>query len=364
MLRKYNEDLSEVNFYYSPVDEQKMYSVNIEGEVFEISPYLEKNKTKTKLKPIVKDGVKYHVIDGKEYKLANIVNYAFKGKMGSAMDDYLTMDITFLDGNPDNIHPSNMVWEFGSGKDDEDGFRIIPGFARYKVNREGIVKRADTGFIYSPVADVTGHLYVRLSMDIGKGKGQDTRSLGVHRVVAMAFIPKPPSDKQLDVGHIDNNPANNRVENLEWVTRRQNNTHAVNCKRNPLAREVLVRDVKTGEVVEFVSRRECAAFFNTHITKITNKCKSKGQKIFSDYRQFCLKEEFEGWCEGNSPTTYNPFSIGGYRYGGSLVTPKRFVPVRVEIKNESTGEVMRTMFPSDFEKFVVFKEGFSYKVEK
>ena len=60
----------------------------------------------------------------------------------------------------------------------------------------------------------------RLFVDLkDKSKGQYRRVL-VHRLVAEAFIPNPNNYPQID--HIDENPQNNRADNLRWCTQEQN----------------------------------------------------------------------------------------------------------------------------------------------
>lgn len=51
-------------------------------------------------------------------------------------------------------------------------------------------------------------------------KDGKTKAYSVHRLVAQAFIPNP--DNLPEVNHKDENPLNNRVENLEWCTRQYN----------------------------------------------------------------------------------------------------------------------------------------------
>lgn len=55
------------------------------------------------------------------------------------------------------------------------------------------------------------------------------RNIYVHRLVALAFVPKP--EDNLVVDHIDANIFNNSFENLEWVTQEENNIRQVRLGR-------------------------------------------------------------------------------------------------------------------------------------
>ena len=61
-----------------------------------------------------------------------------------------------------------------------------------------------------PKCNNCGRLWVELRKN-GSGK-----YMLVHRLVALAFIPNPNNYPQIN--HIDENPKNNLVENLEWCT--------------------------------------------------------------------------------------------------------------------------------------------------
>lgn len=50
------------------------------------------------------------------------------------------------------------------------------------------------------------------------------KSHWVHRLVAQAFIPN--LDNKHCINHIDNNPSNNSIENLEWCTHKENSQHS------------------------------------------------------------------------------------------------------------------------------------------
>lgn len=67
--------------------------------------------------------------------------------------------------------------------------------------------------------------YCRLELN---KDGKQTKKC-VHRLVAEAFIPNPENKEQ--VGHLDCDPTNNKVDNLYWCTNDENNKHPITRKR-------------------------------------------------------------------------------------------------------------------------------------
>ncbi len=54
----------------------------------------------------------------------------------------------------------------------------------------------------------------------------------IHRLVAETFIGSAPSE-EYQINHIDGNKANNSVDNLEWVTPKENTHHAFESGLRP-----------------------------------------------------------------------------------------------------------------------------------
>jgi hypothetical protein len=59
-----------------------------------------------------------------------------------------------------------------------------------------------------------GYLMVNLKIDKAE------KNCSVHRLVAMAFLENPQNKRE--VNHLDEDKLNNRVENLQWVTSKEN----------------------------------------------------------------------------------------------------------------------------------------------
>lgn len=72
-------------------------------------------------------------------------------------------------------------------------------------------------------------------IDNGKKRKNATKALGerIYNVVAKLFLPNPENKPQVD--HIDTNRKNNRVDNLRWVTCKENMQNELTRKHCSIA---------------------------------------------------------------------------------------------------------------------------------
>lgn len=117
-------------------------------------------------------------------------------------------------------------------------WKLIEGFdGIYSVSNYGEVRNNRTGKLMKPRKNEKGYLHIGLTKN---GKQKNMR---VHRLVAQAFIPNPENKSQ--VNHIDFDKENNCVNNLEWVTNKENTQYSV-CNRI-FPGQQKKRNNKTGE---------------------------------------------------------------------------------------------------------------------
>ena len=104
----------------------------------------------------------------------------------------------------------------------------------------------------------------------------------VHRLVAKAFIPRT---KNRDiVNHINGNRTNNRIENLEWVTPKENVIHSFKFGSRKICKQVPKKTILTdfqvnqiGKLRELYTVNQIAKLFNIEYQSLKNIIHKKKQ---------------------------------------------------------------------------------------
>ena len=95
----------------------------------------------------------------------------------------------------------------------------IPDFP-YVIHRDGRIVRLDSRVGYPQGREIKPQIkedgYVRVTL-VDRGRRKDAL---LHRLLAEAFLPNPEGHGFVD--HLNGDRADNRLENLEWVTRSEN----------------------------------------------------------------------------------------------------------------------------------------------
>lgn len=171
-------------------------------------------------------------------------------------------------------------------------FKAHPQFPHYqigtlgtiistKVNKEGRTRKVH--------ANKLGYVCVILTQSSGVYLTKK-----VHRLVAEAHVPNP--EGKPEVNHIDHNKANNRLENLEWVTHRENHIkgrafHGDKWSKANIgkgAKPVTATPVDGGEPIRWPSVR-AYALHSGNVNRAANVCKA----IQTGQPSYGMRWEFE-----------------------------------------------------------------------
>lgn len=98
----------------------------------------------------------------------------------------------------------------------EEIWKVIPSYPNYEASNTGKIRNKSTGKVLKPNTNSKGYHHVVLY----NGSKKDKHVVGVHRAVAMAFLPT--NNYSLTVNHKDENPDNNNIDNLEWIENSDN----------------------------------------------------------------------------------------------------------------------------------------------
>ena len=151
-----------------------------------------------------------------------------------------------------------------------------------KVTKSSITKaqvsslgrfKSSRGVVFTPKPKKSGYVEV----------GINRKKHLIHRLIAIAFDLSK-EDDQDTVDHIDNDPSNNRLENLKWANRSEQieRSYATNKERGSNApkrsKPVEGRELGTEAWVPYASSREAARKLELNHGNITSCCNGRYKK--------------------------------------------------------------------------------------
>ena len=157
----------------------------------------------------------------------------------------------------------NEIWKTIDGY---DGLYMVSNYGRIKSFKT--YRKHDGERLLTPCNK--GGYY-----QVGLRKDEKRKWIGVHRLVAKAFIPNP--NNYPCVNHKDENPLNNHVDNLEWCTVLYNNTYGNRIQKvTSKTGKIVLQYSLDGEFIrEYSSISEASRQTKTDASAICHCCKGK-----------------------------------------------------------------------------------------
>lgn len=159
---------------------------------------------------------------------------------------------------------------------------------KFRISSTGIIINKDNNKKVKTRISKDGYVYVTLYYN------KKSYIKALHRLVASTFIKR--SNINLEVNHIDGNKLNNNMNNLEWITHKENINHAWKTKLfepvraaskrygkdNPSAKSIVQYDIKGNKIKEYNCITEAVKETNINKTSI-GKCCNFRRKTAGSY---------------------------------------------------------------------------------
>lgn len=182
-------------------------------------------------------------------------------------------------------------------------FKTIPGFSDYMVNKEGVLYGKALKKTLNATRDCNGYSVVSIFND-----NRVRKTKKVHHLVLMAFKPNDyklittdfknnhnADGKVYSTNHIDGVKTNNRLDNLEVITHKDNVRHAMNTGLVSTVKPVKVKFHDTKEIKHYPSMIAASRALGMQEDGVLQRLENPNYKwiLWSDNTQIILESDGE-----------------------------------------------------------------------
>jgi hypothetical protein len=208
----------------------------------------------------------------------------------------------FKDFNESNWEPSNVTYKFKNGPLEcpfYPNFFYIPGYSKYVINKDGVIKNIITGknkswsVVKNSKETVRGG-YVKTSSINDSGLRND---LSRHRALCLTFKDYDKHPGLMIINHKNGIGGDDQLDNLEFCTYSENTKHAYDL--GLYSNKVVPIDClnwKTNEEYSFSSIQSCSDFLQekycfSNANLISHRLRYGNNKKYKDGWRFKKKDE-------------------------------------------------------------------------
>lgn len=130
----------------------------------------------------------------------------------------------------------------------------------FEINKQGQIRNTKTGRILKHTINISCLVSIM------------KKNYPIHRLLALTYIPNP--ENKPEVNHKDKNRLNNALDNLEWMTTKEN------CIHRGMAGKIIVQyDLDMNELARFNSYEEAHTKTGVHFKTVSRCCRGVIPKV-------------------------------------------------------------------------------------
>lgn len=196
----------------------------------------------------------------------------------------------FINPSIPEINAENLDYDFGDyippNPITDSNFYPIPGFIDSLINLKGEVMMNG---VLGKLGNQRGYTVASVRLPNGKSV-----TVGRHRLMALTFLKHPIFCNDLIVNHKNGKPGDDRLENIEWCTYKENIIHSHETGLNKNNFVIEVRNLSNDEIKEYFSIGSFSRFYNLNqreYKRLEFRMRTFG--VIQNYRGFSIRKKHE-----------------------------------------------------------------------